>query len=167
MMQKDIPSPRLAPELTVGKIKQHHSTNTATASWRNESSRLKCKWHRQQNNVALSVGERTHNSWSEMIFQCTTLPCMAGRDTAGFLNRAKHQNACNAWRPASGSLCKPHAKLIIFFYSQTYSTVLLHSISTKMGIISRMYFKMTNNNMKPDTWLERVCCSSSLNFTST
>lgn len=126
--------------------------------------REKCKWHGQQNNVALS-GERTHKSWSEMIFQCTTLPCMAWRGTVGILNLAKYQNALNAWGLARSSLCKPHAKLIIF-YSQTYCTALLHSISTKMGIISRIYLKINNNNMKPDTWL-RVCCWSSLNFTST
>lgn len=159
-----MPARRLAPEFTVGKLKQHHSTNIPTVTWRKEAWERSAKWHGQQNNVALS-GERTHNSWSEMIFQCTTLPCMAWRGTVGILNLAKYQNAFNAWRLARSSLCKPHAKLIIF-YSQTYCTVLLHSISTKMGIISRIYLKMTNNNMKPDTWL-RVCCWSSLYFTST
>lgn len=77
-MWKNVPARLLTPESMAGKIKQQHSTNTPTATWRKRGLREKCKRHGQQNNVPLS-GEKTHNSWSEVICRCTTLPCIAGR----------------------------------------------------------------------------------------
>lgn len=113
MMWKNVPGRLLTPESMAGKIKQQHSTNTPTATRRKRGLREKCKRHGQQNNVALS-GEKTHNSWSEVICRCTTLPCMAGRGekpkpgiSDGILNLPKYQKACDEGELATAALFAP------------------------------------------------------------